>query len=111
MTGPQVADGFVSLGALASDLMLAGVCAERLLDLAEAHLGPRRFGYQLDRRGVPVYRRAVHEVLAGPLFPAVMRYSRGSPGVDGWASLPSELVAELVKELRRVVATIDAEVS
>jgi hypothetical protein len=102
--------GVVSLSHRASAMWRDAFWLSRLIDLAEIYLGQRRFGRQLDRRGIRVYLRAVTELMAGDLAPAIGAYAARSPGAEGFQELPPKLVALVVAELRRIVATIDAEI-
>ena len=100
-------DGVIPLSVRARDLMLTGLGHERLRTLAEAELGVRKFGHQLDRSGVPVYDRAIAVLMAGPLCPAILRYLGQSPLGEMPYPLPRDLAATVVQELRHIVAEID----
>jgi len=107
----RVTDGVVPLSRRAVDHRNRFFELERLIQLAETRLGMRRFGRQLDPNGNRVYVRAIQEMMAGPLGPAVSAFTGKLPHQEGFQTFPGDLVALVVEDLRSRVAVIDDEIN
>lgn len=108
--GPFIDDGVVPLSRRAVDLRNTFFELERLIQVAETYLGVRKFGRQLDPNGDRVYIRAVREMMAGPIGPAVSAFTGKLPHEAGYQPFPREFVALVVADLRLRVASIDCEI-